>query len=105
MDAFSWGQNPVSEQLDACSVYLRKVIDTPKQASWIDASQHPTLLTADPTGALPFSTKTTADLAICQRSTARPHAYRERLLVVFEVCKVVSTSEYYQVLAFLHRDK
>ena len=101
VEPFTWGSQAVTDQLDACSVYLRRVIDSPKHVSWIDASQHPTLLTVDSTGVLPFSTNTTADLAICRRSAVRPHAFRDNLMVLFEVCKVVTTSEYYQV-SLLH---
>ncbi|KAK9809507.1 hypothetical protein WJX73_005567 [Symbiochloris irregularis] len=101
VDPFAWGPPPAQDQLDACSVYLRKVIDSPRHVTWIDASQHPTLLTVDATGVLPFGTNTTTDLAICRRSAARPHAFRDNLLVLFEVCKAVTTTEYYQAYAHL----
>ena len=103
VDPFTWGSARAVDQIDACSVYLRKVIDTPKQATWIDASQHPTLLTVDPTGVLPFGARATTDLAIFQRSTARPHALRDRIMVLFEVCKAVTTNEYYQVWPLVPR--
>lgn len=75
----------MAEQIDACSVYLRNVVASGKNTMWVHAAQHPTLLTVDPTGTLPFSTRTTADLAICFRSTARPHAHRDRIMMLFEV--------------------
>ena len=86
VEPFVWEQQQsVADQIDACSLYLHKVVEGHKNTNWVHASQHPTLLTVDPTGVLPFSTKTTADLAICHRSAARPHAHRDRIMVLFEV--------------------